>query len=216
MKQKKNKTTPNSKRFDDRLSKVYDPKGDKAKLYDEWSNTYDEDLLNDLGYIAHSEVGAIFTELVSDTSTFILDVACGTGLVGQYLRQRDYDRIDGVDFSEGMLDLVRTRSIYQHTWQHDFTKPANIEKLYQAVICVGLFSYNLPRISDMHNVVNCVEPGGLCVISINGAAWTELEFESQIYQEASDHHFAINEIRDTGYIQKEKIDAKVLVIQRHT
>ena len=208
------KSKPGIERFDDRLSRIYDPKGDKAKLYDEWANTYDEDLLNDLGYVAHSEAGSIFTELVTDTSTAILDVACGTGLAGQFLRQRGYERIDGVDFSEGMLELVRSRQIYRHAWQHDFTRPANIDKLYQALICAGLFSYNVPRISDMHNVVNCVEPGGLCVISVNGAAWTELEYEPQVHKEASDHGFTINEIRETGYIQNENIDARVLVIQR--
>lgn len=209
------KSKPELERFDDRLSRIYAPEGDKAKLYDEWANTYDEDLLNDLGYVAHSEVGSIFTELVTDTSTAILDVACGTGLVGQFLRQRGYERIDGVDFSEGMLDLVRSRHIYQKTWQHDFTRPANIDNLYQALICVGLFSYDVLSISDMHNVVNCVEPGGLCVISVNGAAWTELEFEPLVHQEAADHDFTINEIRETEYIQNENIDARVLVIQRH-
>ena len=208
------KSKPEIDRFDDRLSRVYDPKGDKARLYDEWSNTYDQDLLGDLGYVAHSEAGAIFTELVTDTSTAILDVACGTGLAGRFLRERGYERIDGVDFSEGMLDLVRSRHIYQQTWQHDFTKPASIDTLYQALICVGLFSYNMPRISDMHNVVNCVEPGGLCVISVNGAAWAELEFKPQVYQEAGDHGFTINEIRKTEYIRNENIDARVLVIQR--
>ncbi|MCY4228427.1 MAG: methyltransferase domain-containing protein [Gammaproteobacteria bacterium] len=206
---------PEIERFDDRLSRVYDPKGDKARLYDEWASTYDEDLLNDLGYVAHSEVGAIFTELVADTSTAILDVACGTGLAGQFLRQRGYQRIDGVDFSEGMLDLVRSRDIYQQTWQHDFTKPASIDTLYQALICVGLFSYHVPRVSDMHNVVNCVEPGGLCLISVNGAAWTELGLEPLVYQEADDHEFTIIEIRETGYIRNENINARVLIIQRH-
>ncbi len=207
---------PKIDRFDDRLSRVYDPKGDKAKLYDEWANTYDEDLLNDLGYVAHFEAGSIFTELVSDTSAPILDVACGTGLVGQYLRQRGYEQIDGVDFSEGMLSLVGSRNIYRRTWQHDFTRSANLEDLYQAIICVGLFSYNVPRISDMHNVVNCVEPGGLCVISVNGAAWAELEFEPLVYEEARNHDFTIDDIREAGYIQKENIDAKVLVIRRNT
>jgi len=66
----------------------------------------------------------------------------------------------------------------------------------------------------MHNVVNCVEPGGLCVISVNGAAWTELEFEPMVHQEASDHNFTISDIRETGYIRNQNIDARVLVIKR--
>ena len=208
------KSKPNIERFDDRLSMVYDPKGDKVKLYNEWADTYDSDLLNDLGYVAYSEAGSIFTELVPEKSTPILDVACGTGLVGRYLQRCGYDRIDGVDFSAGMLEAARAQNIYQNTWQHDFTQPPSIPELYQALICVGLFSYNKPEISDMHNVIHCVEPGGLCVISVNGAAWDELDLEPKVYQAAMKHDFAIKNIHETEYIKNENIDAKVLVVQR--
>ena len=208
------KSKPDTGRFDDRLSAVYDPKGDKVKLYDDWAGTYDHDLLDDLGYVAHLDAGAIFLEQVPDRSTSVLDVACGTGLVGRLLRQHGYDRIDGVDFSAGMLESVEKQKIYRRTWQHDFTRPAGISEPYQALVCVGLFSYNLPKISDMHNVVDCVEPGGLCVITVNGAAWAELDLEPDLYREAAAHDFTIIEIREAEYIRNENIDARVLVIQR--
>ena len=36
----------------------------------------------------------------------ILDAGCGTGLVGIELKKYGYSNIEGVDFSQSMLDLV--------------------------------------------------------------------------------------------------------------
>ena len=88
------------------------------------------------------------------------------------------------------------------------------EPAYAALICVGMFSFTTPRISDLHHVVNCVQPGGLCIITVNGAAWRQLDLEPGARRAAEDHGFSIVEIITTDYIRGQDIDARVLVIQR--
>ncbi|MFT5116369.1 MAG: putative TPR repeat methyltransferase [Parasphingorhabdus sp.] len=160
----------NTDQFDDRLAAVYNRTDDKEQQYDEWAKNYDHDLVNDMEYVAFQAAGDIFMTTVTDTSLGVLDVACGKGLAGAYLTDHCYQNIDGVDFSVEMLVRAKDRKIYQSTLQHDFTKPADIENLYDALICVGMFSFTIPKIADMHHVVNCVKPGGYCVITVNGAA----------------------------------------------
>jgi len=201
-------------RFDDRLSKVYSTSENKEHQYDEWAETYESDLVNDMDYVAHKEASDIFSAVVPDRSQRILDVACGTGLVGEYLQSLGYRDLHGVDFSQNMIDLSRGRNVYQYLWQHDFTTPASPGEHYDALICVGLFSYTIPKISDMHNVVNCVKPGGYCVITVNGSAWEDLDLESQVLTEATYHQFTIEQTIETQYIKKEGINARVLVIKR--
>jgi len=41
-----------------------------------------------------------------------LDMGCGTGLVGQYLKERGFEHIVGVDASRGMLDKAAEKNAY--------------------------------------------------------------------------------------------------------
>ena len=200
--------------YDSRLAATYSQEKDRQQHYDEWAASYDADLINDLEYVAYRDAGDIFTDLMADASGRVLDVACGTGLVGEYLKARGYDQIDGADFSREMLARAEQRKVYRRLWQHDFTTPRKLKQRYDALICVGLFAFAVPKISDMHHVVNCVVPGGLCVITVNGAAWRQLNLEPEVYRAAKIHGFQIEQVIETEYIRKEGIDARVLVIRR--
>ena len=206
------KVKPNLERFDKRLAAAYSRTENKEQQYDEWAQTYDSDLVDDLGYVAFREAGDIFMEFVPDRSTRILDVACGTGLAGAYLQQHGYKNVDGADLSMNMMAIANQRELYRSTWQHDFTKPASLEKPYDALLCIGMFSYAVPMITDMHNVVRCARPGATCVITVNGAAWRDLDLEPEVYKEAARHDFTVEQIRQAGYIENQGIDSRVLVI----
>ncbi|MCY3768424.1 MAG: methyltransferase domain-containing protein [Gammaproteobacteria bacterium] len=208
------KPTPDLSKFDDRLAAVYSRTGDKEAHYDQWASSYEADLVEDLGYVAHIDASDIFAQVVTDRSARILDVACGTGLAGAALRSRGYKNIHGVDFSMEMLKIAARTEVYQSLWQQDFTEPVDRSPAYDALICVGLFSYATPKISDMHNVIGCVVPGGTCIITVNGAAWEELGLETEVRAEAGRHGFSVSEIRQAGYIGSEGIDSRVLVIRR--
>lgn len=201
-------------RFDARLAAVYTRRDDKKQHYDQWAADYDADLVDDLEYIAYRDAGDIFAARMGDRNCRILDVACGTGLAGAYLAELGYRCIDGADFSPGMLALAAKRGCYDALWQHDFTTPKQLEQSYDALLCVGLFSFALPEISDLHHVVNCVEAGGLCIITVNGAAWRQLQLEEAVYQAVKRHDFRLEEIIEAGYIQKQGIDSRILVIRR--
>lgn len=205
---------PDVSAFDERLARAYTQTENKQQQYDDWAASYDSDLIDDMDYVAYKDAGDIFFDVVPDKAVRILDVACGTGLAGQYMREHDYHNIDGADFSENMLAIAWERNIYQSVWQHDFTKRKELSQLYDALICVGMFSFAGPKISDMHNVVNCVKPGGDCVITVNGAAWEQLRLEGEVYREAERHRFSIERIATADYIRKEGIDSRVLIIKR--
>ena len=200
--------------FDPRLAAVYRQREDKRRHYDEWARSYDTDLVDDLDYVAHRETGDLFAGQVADKSSRVLDVACGTGLVGDYLAGLGYEHIDGADFSGEMLNRAAARKVYRNLWQHDFTRPKRLEQPYDALICVGLFSFALPGIRHLHHVVECVSAGGTCLLTINGAAWRQLGLEPEVHAAAGRHGFVIEQIVEAGYIRGQDIDARVLVIRR--
>jgi predicted TPR repeat methyltransferase len=200
--------------YDNRLSAIYSKADNKEQQYDDWAGSYDKDLVDDLEYVAYREAGKLFTKRVPNRSVRILDVACGTGLVGEYLKSEGYQFLEGADFSNEMLARAKNRRIYQSTIQHDFTQPMEIENLYDALICVGMYSFTIPKISDMHHVVNCVKPDGYCVITVNGAAWKQMDLEPEVLKVADQHKFTIESIQTADYIRRESIDSRVLIIRR--
>ena len=201
-------------KVDDRLSKMYTFEGDKQAQYDQWAETYESDLVGDLGYVAHLRSSEIFNDLVADKNTRVLDLGCGTGLVGETLKNLNYTRIDGADFSAEMLEIAAQRGVYRALHRHDVTQPMARGGRYDALISVGLFSFGIPYISDLHNAVNCVGHGCPCVITVNGSAWTEHHLEAALHAEAEKHRFTVEQIIETEYIPKEGINARVLVIRR--
>ena len=203
----------NVNHFDDRLAAVYSQTENKEKQYDNWASSYETDLVDDMEYVAHKATSDIFAKYCTDKSANILDVACGTGLVGQYLLEIGYRTIDGADFSNEMLNVAEKRDVYRQLWQHDFTQPKTLDEKYDALICVGMFSFSIPKISDMHHVVNCVKPGSLCIITINGEAWKQLDLGKQVEETAKEHNFIVEDIIRADYIRKEGIDSRVLIIR---
>ena len=44
----------------------------------------------------------------------ILDMGCGTGLVGQYLKERGFLHVLGLDASPGMLEKAKEKDSYEN------------------------------------------------------------------------------------------------------
>jgi SAM-dependent methyltransferase len=200
-------------RFDDRLSRLYTGEADKKSTYDQWAGEYEQDLVGEMGYIAHVDTVRIFAEAVPERNCRVLDVACGTGLAGTELRKQGYSSIDGTDFSPGMLEKAAATGCYDYLFQHDFTCDPDKPGEYDALICVGLFAFDVPGVNHMIHVIRAVKPGAPCVITVNGAAWREMDYIAGLKAEAEQHGFRIGSIHKAGYIPQQGIDARVLVIR---
>lgn len=207
------KTPLDIKKVDARLATIYTDDGDKLAKYDRWAGQYETDL-RELGYVAHLRAAEVFARVVGDKTLRVLDLGCGTGLVGEVLAGKGYTRLDGADFSQEMLVEAGRRRVYRNLFQRDVTRESADQLNYDALISVGLFSFGAPHITDLHNAVNCVAPGGVCVITINGAAWESLDLAPAVQRESDKYGFVVEEIVETEYLVKEGIDAKVLVIRR--
>ena len=73
--------------------------------YDELSNHYEQVYLR-AGYHDPLKCAELANEQLSDKkeTAEIFDMGCGTGLVGQYMKEMGYTKIVGVDASKGMLE----------------------------------------------------------------------------------------------------------------
>ena len=204
-----------SKKIDSRLNNVYQTGGDKQAIFDKWAETYDHDLVNELGYVADVEACRAFESLVTDKNARILDAGCGTGLVGLRLKHAGFDDIHGQDYSHKMLEKAKATGVYQSLRQHDLTLPIEIERPYDAAIAVGLFGFNEPSAIHLVNITCALKIGGLAIVTVNGKAWRETDWESGLdYLKQNDSDSRISDIRTIDYLTADGIDGRLLTLER--
>jgi predicted TPR repeat methyltransferase len=81
------------------------------ELFDQYAGHFDEHLVDKLGYQTPALLGAAIRRLASLCDARVLDLGCGTGLMGPFLRPLACT-LTGVDLSPRMLDKAREREIY--------------------------------------------------------------------------------------------------------
>ena len=81
------------------------------KHYKNWANLYDTDM-SSWGYAYPLQLNKILTNKLRLKKTIkILDAGCGTGYVAEVLNKLNYKNITGIDFSEEMLAIARSKNI---------------------------------------------------------------------------------------------------------
>jgi len=57
-------------------------------------------------------------------------MGCGTGLVGQYLKERGFKHVVGVDASKGMLEKAKEKESYESLQELFLGRPETFPKEY--------------------------------------------------------------------------------------
>ena len=113
-----------------------------AEGYDQWSATYDESVLDAMDLRLLDRIKTVDWH----AARRVLDLACGTGRVGAWLRARTLAPLCGVDLSRGMLDLARERSIYERLALADIRKTDHAPESFD--LCVQSLADE--HLDDLH------------------------------------------------------------------
>ena len=115
---------------------------------------------------------ATYTSFVNATKD-ILDIGCGTGLAGAWLK--DYARtLVGVDLSEQMVNVARKKQLYQEL--HVMPMSQYLEscsKTYDIVVAADVLSYVGDLSQIFKQVANVLRPGALFVFTVEAASSDE-------------------------------------------
>ena len=174
--------SPASKRILERAYALKTP--DEAKtLYRDWAITYDQHLEKGLHYIAPGSVAQILANVLTDRTASILDIGCGTGLVGAYLVGHGFSAIDGLDFSDEMLEQARNKRIYQTLIQGDLNAMLDIpDQTYEAGISCGTFTHGHVKADALDEILRVLKPGACFACTIHREVWESAGFESKFAQ----------------------------------
>ena len=144
-----------------------------AVRYDEWAKGYDDDLAS-WSYQAPEVV----TETVMSRhpeAGAVLDVGCGTGLVGRALRARGFaGKLLGLDISQASLDVAQQGGAYDSVERADLQQRLPVEDgAVDAVVCVGVMTY-LPEVEAVwRELARVTRSGGLVVATQREDLWED-------------------------------------------
>ncbi len=142
-----------------------------ADRYNEWANGYDDDLTS-WSYQAPTVVAATVVSRHPEAGS-VLDVGCGTGLVGRALRTRGFTgQILGLDISQASIEIAQQGGAYDSVEQADLQQRLPFEDdSVDAVVCVGVMTY-LPEVEAVwREFARVARPGGLVVATQREDLW---------------------------------------------
>lgn len=148
-----------------------------AELYRAWAHTYDRTMLDGLGYRSPQRLVAQFARLVPWRDQPVLDIGCGTGLVGVELARHGFDTIDGLDLSLPMMDEAIAHGRCRTAIAADLLQPLPIaDGAYGAAISTGTFTSGHVGAECLDEIVRVIRPGGFVSCTVHHAVWEALGF----------------------------------------
>jgi predicted TPR repeat methyltransferase len=185
-----------------------------AAAYTEWADHYDSDLLDEMGYVAPAIASDLLQHYLHNKAALILDAGCGTGLVGQVLHHKGYNHLDGLDYSQTMLEKAKDKGVYQALSQGDLTSRLLIANdCYDAVISVGTFTCGHVGPAALSELVRITRPGGYICFTVREQAWEEEDYRATVGALEESGRWQLQEEHTTDYLQQEGSHCKVCLYQ---
>ena len=129
-----------------------------------------------------------------------MDVGCGTGLSGTFLKEQGFIPTHGCDGSQGMLDQVPD-GVYKHKLRIFFGSDPSLQEYigaFDLVIGAGCFGYKHIPDTAMAEIISYLKKGGLLAFDIRGQFY-DLEdgsnFENCKYKELIENLIKENKIK---------------------
>ncbi|MDB4279846.1 class I SAM-dependent methyltransferase [bacterium] len=178
------------------------------EFYDEWGSKdkYNKDM-EDWNYTGPKETVNIIKKYIKDKDILIFDAGCGTGLVGKELIKFGYNNFHGADLSQTLLDLI-PKNLYKKLNKIDLNQPIKTEdNFYDAVMCVGTFTYAHVKPNALDEFVRITKNKGLICFTINEGIHQEYGFDKKIEELEKKNKWKKIEFFKSEYIASKDVNA---------
>ncbi len=128
--------------------------------YGEWVRTYEQTVLDEMDLRLLERL-----QTVEWAAGAVLDLACGTGRIGVWLRQRTSAEIDGVDLTPEMLERAQAKGVYRSLRRADVADTGLPDQSYD--LCIqSLADEHLPALAPLYQEAARVTKAGGCFVIV--------------------------------------------------
>ena len=178
------------------------------EFYDEWGNKnkYNKDMI-DWDYTGPKETVNTFKKYTENKDILIFDAGCGTGLVGKELKKFGYNNFEGADLSQTLLDSI-PKNLYKKLNRIDLNQQIKVDdNFYDAVMCVGTFTYAHVKPNALDEFVRITKNKGLICFTINEGIHEEYGFDKKIEELEKKKKWKKIEFFKSKYIASKNVNA---------
>jgi ubiquinone/menaquinone biosynthesis C-methylase UbiE len=182
-------------------------------IYKDWASLYDKDNDDLLGTVSQPNTVQIFHEYIKGSKLKIIDVGCGTGLVGLELQKLGFSNFDGIDISQEMINIAQGRG-YSSLFLGNLNKSLPLESnSYDAALCVGVFTHGHVGPERLSELVRIVKPEGIICFTINEDVYESYGFDIAIKRLESINVWKVLDIRKHDYMVKKNVKGIYCVVK---
>ncbi len=175
------------------------------EVYKKWASIYDQDNDDFLGTVSQPNSVKIFHKYISDKNQKIIDVGCGTGLVGLELKKLGFTNFDGIDISQNMIDLAINRG-YQSLFIGNLNESLPLESdSYDAALCVGVFTHGHVGPNRLRELSRIVKSDGLVCFTVNEDVYAAYGFDRAIESLEAEKVWTLQELIKQDYMTKKDV-----------
>ena len=150
-------------------------------LYRDWAQTYDETMLQGLHYQSPQTVARLLAAHLPDRQAAVLDIGCGTGLLGQGLAEHGFTTIDGLDVSPEMMQVAQRRGVYRHFLKADLHLPLDIpDARFGGASCCGTFTHGHVDARCLDELFRILQPGAPFAFTVKLEVFETLGFKDRL------------------------------------
>ena len=151
-----------------------------TEVYRDWAKKYDYDNDHVLGTVSQPKSVNLLTTRLKDKNAEIIDVGCGTGLVGESLKAKDFIYFDGIDISGDMLEIAKSRG-YRNLFLGSLNNRLPVlDNAYDIAMCEGVFTHGHVSSEGFNELCRIVKPGGYICFTINEGVFEKYGFKEMI------------------------------------
>ena len=168
-----------------------------SQFFDAFASDF-ENTLDNLKYQTPAIIEDILKELTLNNNLKILDLGCGTGLCGTFLKPYAADLI-GIDLSSKMLEEADKKQIYNSLEKQDITTYLEQNKNFDLIIAADVFCY-FGSLKDVFKLANdALNQNGYFIFSVEA---NQTENDYQIYPAGRFKHsldYIKNTLKESGF-----------------
>ena len=133
--------------------------------------------------------------------------------MGKKLSQTGFSMLDGADISAGLMKSI-PEGIYSNLFKIDLNKPLDFpDSHYDAILCVGTFTYGHVRAKALEEFTRVVKPGGLIGFTINEGVFAEHGFQSLLERMVLERKIVEIELFLSDYLASKDVGAWLGIYQ---